>query len=71
VQHAVAYQTRTVVLVRGRARLAGPQGLENDGCAGANCTNGQNSTPLTIPMFANLTVVGPPSTVTNSSGNIG
>ncbi|HEX9165665.1 MAG TPA: fibronectin type III domain-containing protein [Gemmatimonadales bacterium] len=72
VQHAIAYQTRTVVPRPAAGNVSqDPQGLENDGCAGANCTNGQNSVPLTVPMFANLTVVGPPSTVTNSSGNIG
>jgi hypothetical protein len=48
-----------------------PQGIENDGCNGANCTNGQNSVPLTVPMVANATIIGPPSTVTNSAGNVG
>jgi hypothetical protein len=72
IQYAIAYQTRTVVPRPAAGNVSqDPQGVENDGCAGANCTNGQNSTPLTVPMFANFTVVGPPSTVTNSSGNIG
>lgn len=49
-----------------------PQGFENDGCAGANCLNGQLSQPYTIPMFANFTLVGPPAGVnTQGSGNIG
>ncbi|MFN2315038.1 MAG: fibronectin type III domain-containing protein [Gemmatimonadales bacterium] len=49
-----------------------PQGFENDGCAGANCLNGQTSQPYNIPMFANFTLVGPPAGVnTQGSGNIG
>jgi hypothetical protein len=48
-----------------------PQGLENDGCNGANCTNGQNSQPLTVPLVANFTLVGPPAAVASGSGNIG
>lgn len=49
-----------------------PQGIENDGCAGANCLNGQLSLPYTIPMFANFTLVGPPAGVnTAGSGNVG
>jgi hypothetical protein len=72
IQFGIAYQTRTVVPRPAAGNVSqDPQGIENDGCAGAGCGSGQNSTPLTIPMFANFTVVGPPSTVTNSSGNIG
>jgi hypothetical protein len=35
-----------------------PQGIENDGCNGAGCDLGQNSTPLTIPVVANFTLLG-------------
>lgn len=71
-QYGIAYQTRTVVPRPAAGNVSqDPQGVENDGCAGANCTNGQNSVPLTIPLWANLTLVGPPTTVTNSAGNIG
>ncbi|HYH81181.1 MAG TPA: fibronectin type III domain-containing protein [Longimicrobium sp.] len=35
-----------------------PQGIENDGCNGANCVNGQSSQPFTLPIFANFTLVG-------------
>jgi hypothetical protein len=48
-----------------------PQGIENDGCAGANCFNGQNSQPLTIPMFANFTLVGAGPNVVPASGGVG
>jgi hypothetical protein len=49
-----------------------PQGIENDGCNGANCQNGQNSVPRTNPMFANFTLVGTgPGVVDATSGGIG
>lgn len=71
-QFLIAYQTRTVVPRATAGNISSdPQGIENDGCAGANCTNGQNSLPLNAPLVANFTLVGPPSTVTSSSGGIG
>ncbi len=49
-----------------------PQGIENDGCNGANCTAGQNSQPYTVPIIANYTLVGPPTGVnTQGTGTIG
>ncbi len=49
-----------------------PQGIENDGCAGSNCTAGQNSTPRTDAIFANFTLVGTgPGVVDATSGGIG
>jgi len=72
IQFAIAFQTRTVVPRPTAGNISSdPQGIENDGCDGAGCTNGQNSLPLSLPMVANATLVGPPSTVTNSAGNIG
>lgn len=58
-QYLIAMQTR---ILPPRA-LAGspssdPQGIENDGCDGAACTNGQTSAPLTIPLIANFTLFG-------------
>jgi hypothetical protein len=72
IQFAIAYQTRTVIPRATAGNVSSdPQGIENDGCNGANCTNGQNSLPLTVPMVANATIIGPPSTVTTSAGQIG
>jgi hypothetical protein len=72
-QFLIAYQS-----IRPDARPAAgspssdPQGIENDGCAGANCLNGQNSTPRTDAMFANFTLVGTgPGVVDGTSGGIG
>jgi predicted small lipoprotein YifL len=58
-QFLIAMQTR---ILPPRA-LAGspssdPQAIENDGCDGAACTSGQNSTPFTIPLVANFTLFG-------------
>lgn len=49
-----------------------PQGIENDGCNGANCTAGQNSLPRTDPLVANFTLVGTGTGVVDAtSGGIG
>jgi hypothetical protein len=49
-----------------------PQGIENDGCEGAGCTNGKNTTPYTYPVVANFTLIGTNDMSTSgSSGGIG
>ena len=49
-----------------------PEGIENDGCAGTGCTTGFNTTPYTMPVVANFTIVGTGSTATSgTSGGIG
>jgi hypothetical protein len=72
-QFLIAYQS-----IRPEARAAAgtpssdPQGIENDGCNGANCLNGQNSNPRTDAMFANFTLVGTgPGVVDATSGGVG
>jgi fibronectin type III domain protein len=35
-----------------------PQGIENDGCNGSGCDLSFNSTPFTIPVIANFTLIG-------------
>lgn len=72
-QHLIAYQARRVV----PRAIAGspstdPQGIENDGCNGSGCTDGQLSAPYTIPLVANFTLVGTgPGLVDQTSGGIG
>jgi hypothetical protein len=34
------------------------EGIENDGCNGSGCDLGHNSTPFTIPLVANFTLIG-------------
>ncbi|MGE0160541.1 MAG: hypothetical protein AB7T31_14110 [Gemmatimonadales bacterium] len=72
-QHLIAFQTRQNIPRTGAGNVSSdPEGIENDGCAGTGCTNGQNSTPLTIPLVANFTLVGPPDGVfSGTSGGIG
>jgi hypothetical protein len=72
-QHLVAFQTRQVIPRTGAGNVSqDPQGIENDGCNGAGCSSGQNSTPLNIPMVANFTLVGPPDGIfSGTSGGIG
>jgi hypothetical protein len=48
-----------------------PQGIENDGCAGAGCVDGQNSAPFTTPVVANFTLVGAGPGVVPAGGGIG
>ena len=58
-QYLIAYQSRLVVPRAGAGNTSSdPQGIENDGCAGAGCDLGQNSTPFTAPVVANFTLVG-------------
>ncbi|HYW51658.1 MAG TPA: hypothetical protein VE861_13680 [Gemmatimonadaceae bacterium] len=58
-QYLIAMQTR-IIPPRAAAGSpsSDPQGIENDGCDGAACTAGQLSTPLTIPVVANFTLIG-------------
>ncbi|MGE0552858.1 MAG: hypothetical protein AB7R55_05465 [Gemmatimonadales bacterium] len=71
-QHLIAYQNVQVVPRPQAGNISSdPQGIENDGCAGSNCTNGQASQPFNVPVVANFTLVGPPASVTSSSGGIG
>lgn len=59
-QHLIAYQTQRVINRPGAGNSSGdPQAIENDGCAGTGCVDGQNSTPFTTPVVANFTLVGP------------
>jgi hypothetical protein len=72
-QHLIAFQTRQAIPRTGAGNVSvDPQGIENDGCNGTGCTGGQNSTPLTLPLVANFTLVGPPDGVfSGTSGGIG
>lgn len=61
VQYAIAYQTGLLTNIRSGAGTpsSDPQGVENDGCNGSNCSAGHRSDPMTDPLFANFTLVGP------------
>ncbi|HEU5171395.1 MAG TPA: fibronectin type III domain-containing protein [Gemmatimonadales bacterium] len=68
-QYLIALQSKILQPRPGAGNVSqDPQGIENDGCAGASCTNGQDSQPFTIPVVANFTLIGTPSGVTIPSG---
>ncbi len=72
-QHLIAYQTRQIIPRTGAGNTSSdPQGIENDGCNGAGCANGQNTTPYTMPMVANFTLVGPADGIfSGTAGGVG
>jgi len=71
-QFLIAYQSK-VLSTRPTAgnTSADPQGLENDGCNGSGCDLGHNSTPLTVPVVANFTLVGTAPGVVPAAGGYG
>jgi hypothetical protein len=72
-QYLIALQTTQLTPRTGSGSLAvDPEGIENDGCNGTGCDQGFNSTPLTIPVIANFTLVGTGDAASyGSSGGIG
>jgi hypothetical protein len=72
-QFMIAYQSKVLVPRTGAGTVSGdPQGIENDGCDGTNCLNGQDSEPFTQPLWANFTLIGTgPGVVDATSGGHG
>lgn len=72
-QNLIALQTRILTPRAGSGSVSSdPQGIENDGCNGASCLNGEDSQPYTIPLVANFTLVGTgPGVVPNATSGIG
>jgi hypothetical protein len=72
-QYLIAFQSQVLTPRSGAGNVSNdPEGIENDGCNGANCTNGQDSEPFTIPLVANFTLVGTgPGVVDATNGGIG
>jgi hypothetical protein len=72
-QYLIAFQSQVLQPRAGAGNVSNdPEGFENDGCAGANCTNGQESEPFTIPLVANFTMIGTgPGVVDATTGGIG
>lgn len=72
VQYGIAFQSRQLLPRPGAGSVSSdPQGIENDGCSGQNCTNGGDSTPYTTPIFANMTLIGAGSAWSTSGGEVG
>ena len=72
-QYLIALQTARLTQRTGAGSPSSdPQGIENDGCEGSGCTNGKNTTPYTLPVVANFTLIGTNDVATSgSSGGIG
>ena len=76
-QYLIAFQSDILTPRAGAGSASGdPQGFEVDNCGsatGGGCDTGYDSAPLTIPMFANFTLVGsgPIPEVTSTSGGVG
>ena len=76
-QYLIAFQSDILEPRAGAGSASGdPQGFEIDNCgssSGSGCDDGYDSAPLTIPMFANFTLVGagPIPEVTSTSGGVG
>ena len=72
-QYLIAMQSTQLTPRTGSGSLStDPEGIENDGCNGSGCDLGFDSTPFTIPVIANFTLVGTGATATSgASGGIG
>jgi hypothetical protein len=75
-QYLIAFQSARLTPTQGGSLSGDPQGIENDGCnstiLNSGCNNAFNSTPLTIPLIANFTLVGTGATATSGgSGGYG
>ena len=67
-QYLIAFQSTVLTPRTGAGTVASdPEGIENDGCNGSGCTNGFGTTPYTIPMVANFTLVGTGSKASSGS----
>ncbi len=71
-QYVIAYQSKQLIPRAGAGNTSGdPQGIENDGCNGSGCDLGHNTTPFTIPVVANFTLVGTAPGVVAAGGGYG
>lgn len=71
-QYLVGFQSKVLIPRAGAGNVsADPQGIENDGCNGSGCDAGFDSSPFTIPVVANFTLVGTGPGVVGASGGYG
>ncbi len=71
-QYLVGFQSKVLVPRAGAGNVSSdPQGIENDGCNGSGCDNGFDTTPFTVPVVANFTLVGTGPGVVGASGGYG
>lgn len=72
-QYLIAFQSTQLTQRTGAGNPSSdPQGIEQDGCNGTGCTSGHSTTPFTIPLISNFTIVGTGNTATaGPNGGIG
>ena len=75
-QYLIGLQTRAYgpgdIRTNAGSASTDPQGIENDGCFGAGCGSGANTTPYTSPVVANFTLVGTGDVASSAaSGGVG
>ena len=72
-QYLIAYKSTNIPIRTGAGSYASDmEGIENDGCAGSGCDLGFDTAPLTTPVVANFTLIGPASqTITGAGGGFG
>ncbi len=68
-QYLIGYNSVPLVGRTGAGFVsADVQGIESDGCTGTGCDLGFASTPYTIPLVANFTLIGCGSTICSGAG---
>ena len=72
-QYLIAFQSTQITPRSGAGSLAtDPEGIENDGCFGDGCLDGPNTTPFTVPVIANFTLIGTGDAATSgTAGGLG
>lgn len=72
IQYVIGFQSRLLIPRPGAGNTSSdPQGIENDGCAGSGCDLAFNSTPFTVPVISNFTLVGTGPGVVPAAGGYG
>jgi len=70
-QYLIAFQSKRLVPAQGSGGIStDPQGMEGDNCGAteAGCGGGNATQPFSLPVFANFTLVGPGTSVAQSTG---
>ncbi len=71
-QYLIGFQSRVVPPRAGAGNVSSdPEGIENDGCNGSGCDLGFDTTPFTVPILANFTLVGTGPGVVPTGGGYG
>lgn len=68
-QYLISYKSTNISLRSGAGSLATDmEGIENDGCNGSGCDLGHKTSPFTVPVVANFTLIGAASQSVHGAG---